>query len=139
MDRDAVEGPVKEYSNVSHIFQGVARLNEANLIEKELHIYEYSSIGEPSIVDMTNLKHPITKSGVDKDEDNGRLKEDNEDNYGNKYEVEDNGGEDDDGDDVVIAQHNFLLGKTTEYDEYSIFHYYQAVSNKCTFSTTMVN
>ena len=58
-------------------------MNEAKLIGKNLHIYEHSRIGDPRIVNMTNLRHPVTKSGVDYDEENDKEEEDNEDNDGN--------------------------------------------------------
>ena len=66
-------------------------MNEAKLIDKELRLYEYPSIGKPRIVNMKFLKHPITKSGVYKDEYDGELKENNKDNYGNEYKEEDIG------------------------------------------------
>ena len=139
IDIDATEGIAKEYSDAVNLFQGIERLNEAKLIGKELHIYGYSSIGEPRIVDMINLKHLITKSVVDEYEDNGEGKVYKEYNYGNEYEEEDIGGEEEDGDDVVISQNNFFLRQTTEYDEHSTFHDYQVVSANFTFSTTTAN
>ena len=70
---------------------------------------------------MKFLKHPITKSGVYKDEYDGEFKQNNKDNYGNEYKEEDIGVQDEDVDNVVMAQNDFLMGQTTEYYERSIF------------------